>query len=197
LSRSNWPSSRPAVQPSNRPDEATYASRIEREKITARINQNLAKKLRIYCATARIDMQDIIERGIELFFAEIESEQASGRPAVQPSTVLRTQDVVCDLNTDLKNTHNKTNTGPSSRPAGQSGQPMLPATGGGELIQMAGSKFELATIEKYAFASYRHSKRHHQEGIRNPQGWAIAAKRSGRCDELIQEWIDSPGMFEG
>ncbi len=142
-------------------------------------------------------MQDIIERGVELFFAEIESEQASGRPAVQPSTVLKTQDVVCDLNTDLKNTHNKQTQGrPAVQPSTNS-QPMLPATGGGELIQMTGSKFELTTIEGYAFASYRHSKRHRQEGIRNPQGWAIAAKRSGRCDELIQQWVDNPGMFEG
>ncbi len=42
------------------------------------------------------------------------------------------------------------------------------------------SKFGLEDIRKYAWSC---------EGIRNPNGWSIAAQRSGEADELIEEFL--------
>jgi uncharacterized protein YdaU (DUF1376 family) len=64
------------------------------------------------------------------------------------------------------------------------------------------SKFTLEQIRQYAWASYhlderlRGAGRKQVDGIRNPDGWAIAAHRSGEHDPLIQEWIDNPKIFE-
>jgi hypothetical protein len=52
------------------------------------------------------------------------------------------------------------------------------ATSGGVSLK---SKFRLEDIRKYAWSC---------EGIRNPDGWSIAAQRSGEADELIEEFLD-------
>jgi uncharacterized protein YdaU (DUF1376 family) len=63
------------------------------------------------------------------------------------------------------------------------------------------SKFTLQQIRQYAWASWRLDQRlvgqgrKNVDGIRNPDGWAISAHRSGDYDELIQEWIDNPQLF--
>ena len=63
------------------------------------------------------------------------------------------------------------------------------------------SKFSLEEIRKFAWASYRLDQKltdggSKVEGIRNPDGWAIVAHRSGEFDGIIQEWLDNPQHFE-
>jgi hypothetical protein len=65
------------------------------------------------------------------------------------------------------------------------------------------SKFSLETIRRYAWASHHFDSRWNKsrpgekiDGIRNPEGWSIAAHRSGTFDELIAEYQANPEMFE-
>lgn len=66
----------------------------------------------------------------------------------------------------------------------------------------AKSKFTLDQIRQYAWASWRLDQhliglgRKNIDGIRNPDGWAVTAHRSGDYDPLIQEWIDDPDKFQ-
>ncbi len=57
------------------------------------------------------------------------------------------------------------------------------------------SKFTLEQIREYAWDDYRETQRAislgvKAEGIRNPEGWAIAAHRSGEFDEHVQQWLE-------
>lgn len=71
-----------------------------------------------------------------------------------------------------------------------------------ERVCVSKSKFTLQQIRQYAWASHQLDQRligqgrKNIEGIRNPDGWAISAHRSGDYDPMIQEWIDNPGLFE-
>lgn len=70
------------------------------------------------------------------------------------------------------------------------------------------SKFSKRQLREYAYASRgftdfvnaywegRGKRSNCVAGIRNPEGWATAARRSGEHDEEVQEWIDNPGMFD-
>ena len=65
------------------------------------------------------------------------------------------------------------------------------------------SKFTLDQIRDYAWAQHHLAQKligqgHRQvEGIRNPDGWAVAAHRSGEWDELIKQWIEDPQRAVG
>lgn len=70
------------------------------------------------------------------------------------------------------------------------------------------SKFSKRQCREFAYASFnftrdmnaywegRGKKWLRVEGIKNPEGWANAARRSGEHDEEIQEWIENPSMFD-
>jgi Helix-turn-helix domain len=66
----------------------------------------------------------------------------------------------------------------------------------------AKSKFPLEYLRQYAWASYNLDRRlvaqgeKNVDGIRNPEGWAIAAHRSGVFDALVQELVDNPRLFD-
>jgi hypothetical protein len=64
------------------------------------------------------------------------------------------------------------------------------------------SRFSLETIRNYAWASSNYTRKlaetrpsYRVEGIRNAEGFAIKAFRTGEFDELIQDWIDDPSIF--
>lgn len=67
--------------------------------------------------------------------------------------------------------------------------------------RVCASRFSKQQIRAYAWASYHcdevlRNRGRKVEGIRNPDGWAVAAHRSGEFDDLIQEWIDNPEIFK-
>jgi hypothetical protein len=70
------------------------------------------------------------------------------------------------------------------------------------LVCVPKSKFSLEEIRKFAWASHRLDQRLTNQGsavtqgIRNPDGWAVVAHRSGEFDAIIQEWVDNPEHFE-
>lgn len=69
------------------------------------------------------------------------------------------------------------------------------------------SKFSKRQLREFAYASAsytnlvneywegRGQKLKRVAGIRNPEGWATAARRSGEHDDDVQEWLDDPDMF--
>jgi hypothetical protein len=63
------------------------------------------------------------------------------------------------------------------------------------------SKFDLETLRRYAWASHEFDQRQSQcgirvDGIRNPEGWAIVAHRTGDRDQLVDEYLANPTMFD-
>jgi Helix-turn-helix domain len=64
------------------------------------------------------------------------------------------------------------------------------------------SKFSLEVLRNYAWASHNYDRSRaafdgtKREGIRNPEGWAVAAHKSGLYDDLVQRYLDNPSMFE-
>lgn len=64
------------------------------------------------------------------------------------------------------------------------------------------SNFSLTQIREYAWASWHLDQRligsgkKQIDGIRNPDGWAVSAHRSGEFDQMIQEWVNDPKKFE-
>lgn len=74
--------------------------------------------------------------------------------------------------------------------------------------RVCGSRFDRKTIRAYAWASHnftagcnayweaRGQKHNLIMGIRNPNGWANAAHKTGEHDDEIQEWLDDPGRFD-
>ena len=66
-----------------------------------------------------------------------------------------------------------------------------------------GSRFEKELIRQYAWANHHFVDKWNATnpgrkiaGIRNPDGWAKIAYRTGDDDEQIQEWLDNPSMFK-
>ena len=70
-----------------------------------------------------------------------------------------------------------------------------------EVVCVPKSKFALDQIRAYAWESYRLDQwlvaqgQKNVDGIRNPDGWAVTAHRSGEFDGLVQEWVDDPKKF--
>src|SRR5262245_31640350 len=106
MKRANWPPIHAVgAQPSGQ-NESAYASRVERERVQPRLPKHLVRKLKVFCVTHRVDMQTVIERGIEFFFATIESEGHTGLPDSQTPTVCVSID-----NQDHLDTETHTHTG--------------------------------------------------------------------------------------
>ena len=71
-----------------------------------------------------------------------------------------------------------------------------------------GSKFTRKQIREYAWASHnfdsflvdyyttRDQPKRATVGIKNPDGWATVARRTGEHDDEIQEWLDDPTIFD-
>lgn len=82
-------------------------------------------------------------------------------------------------------------------------QPEAPARAGTQNGVCVHSKFSLEELRDYAWKSYQYDRKLfaldgvRREGIRNPEGWAVAALKSGLCDAMVQEYLENPRMFDG
>ena len=135
-------------------------------------------------------MQEVNTQALALY---LDDREKRGRPACQHASMPAPM-CVCSVCVSLRKPEEHTHTPgqQASKPSIPQGQPVLPGTGGGELIEMPsvrrpyGSRYDLRTRRRYATT---HTSRNAKgEQIPLGEGWIIKGG-DGRYDEMIEEWL--------
>ncbi len=168
--------------------ESEWNSRIGTAVLGLRLPLELIRDIKGYCAKRGIKLQDVTAQ----FYTSLLADP--GQPVNRLTACVCSSSVcVCGFRKQEENTH--TPGQPVNRLTAEmrpQGQPVLPHTGGGELIEMPAvrrpnsSSYDLRTRRRYATT---HTSRNAKgEQIPLGEGWIIKGG-DGRYDEMIEEWL--------